>query len=183
MDDEVKVWTTVGSAGTLNQTDLAKVSLHQSVIQLGVDIVPPLAVSTQAAAPQVASGAGHLAGHWGPTMQAIVRYNVTPVDGLLIGIPRNNYELRIRFRGQITAKLMEVDMENGTETQRILFDSNSFPPNPNFQVQSAWEEDSAVMDFVNKAYYVEATLVASAVVVGHSAAISVIKILSSPPLH
>jgi hypothetical protein len=81
MDDRLKVWTTVGSAGTLNQTDLAKVSLHQSVIQLGVELLPP--VSTQAVAAQAAGGAVHPTPVF-PTTQAVVRYDVTPVDGLFI---------------------------------------------------------------------------------------------------
>ena len=34
MDDKLKIWTTVGSAGILNQADLAKVTLHGSIIQL-----------------------------------------------------------------------------------------------------------------------------------------------------
>ena len=44
MDDGWKAWTTVGSAGTLDQTDLAKVHLFQSVVQLGTDLGPPRAV-------------------------------------------------------------------------------------------------------------------------------------------
>jgi hypothetical protein len=74
MDDKLKVWTTVGSAGILNQADLAKVTLHGSIIQLGVDIAPP-----QAAA--AARPLGQL-GLTFPTIQAVARYNVTPVDGL-----------------------------------------------------------------------------------------------------
>jgi hypothetical protein len=41
MDDKLKIWTTVGSAGILNQADLAKVTLHGSIIQIGVNIVLP----------------------------------------------------------------------------------------------------------------------------------------------
>jgi hypothetical protein len=37
MDDKLKIWTAVGSAESLNQADLAKVTLHGSVIQVGVD--------------------------------------------------------------------------------------------------------------------------------------------------
>jgi hypothetical protein len=36
MDDKLKIWTAVGSAGSLNQADLAKVTLHGSIIQVGV---------------------------------------------------------------------------------------------------------------------------------------------------
>jgi hypothetical protein len=177
MDDLLKVWTTVGSAGTLNQTDLAKVSLHQSVIQLGVELLPP--ISTQAVAAQAAGGAVHPTPVF-PTTQAVVRYNVTPVDGLFVA-GRFRYHLQLRFRGQVTARLMQVDIESGTETQLILFDSSSFPASPSFQVQTVpASADSALLDFVNKAYYVEATLIAPELVVGHPAAISIIKVFASP---
>ena len=76
---------------------------------------------------------------------------------------------------------MQVDLENGTETQLILFDSDNFPAKPNFQVQAVPERgESSIMDFVNKAYYVEATLIAPALVIGHPAAISIIKVFASP---
>jgi hypothetical protein len=47
--------TTVGSAGALNQADRAKVTLHQSIIQLGVDVVATGGTTAQAAtaAPRV----------------------------------------------------------------------------------------------------------------------------------
>jgi hypothetical protein len=38
-----------------------------------------------------------------------------------------------------------------------------------------------VLDFVNKAYYVEATLVAPALLAGHPAAISIIKVVAKQP--
>ena len=176
MDNQLKVWTTVGSAGALNQTDLAKVSLHQSVIQLGAELFPQ--ASTKVATAQVATPP-HLGLNL-PTIQAVVRYNVTPVDGLFIE-GKFKYQLQVRFRGRITAKLMQVDPENGTETQLILFDSNSFPPKPNFQVQSvSAKNDSLLLDFINKAYYVEATLIAPELVIGNPAAISIIKVIASP---
>jgi hypothetical protein len=75
MEDRFKVWTTVGSAGTLDHTDLAKVSLHQSVIQLGADLIPPPSIAHNEAAAALFSAAV-------PTQQAVVRYNVTPVDGM-----------------------------------------------------------------------------------------------------
>jgi hypothetical protein len=170
MADLNKVWTTVGSAGTLNQVDLANVTLHESIIQLGTEVLPPLT-----AAPAVGMGPGGRVNF--PTVQAVVRYNVTPVEGLF-NVPPFKYNLLFRCRGQITANLIEVDFESGMETSRILFKSNN---SPNFQVQSAFEtppigENSTPLDFVNKAYYVEATLTASALVIGHPAAISIIKI-------
>ena len=169
MDDEFKVWTTVGSAGTLNQADLAKVSLHQSIVQLGGDLIGTTGGTT--AAPPAGPGLG--------TIQAVVRYNVTPVDGLFPA-DKFKYALQIRFRNQIAAKLVEVDLATGAENQLILFESKHFPANPNFQVQTvSATTDSKLMDFIAKAYYVEATLTAPQLAVGHPAEISIIKILAS----
>jgi hypothetical protein len=168
MDDSFKVWTTVGSAGTLDQADLAKVHLFLSIVQLGVDFG-----STE--------GATAAARAIFPTTQAVVRYNVTPVEGLFFLANRFKYLLQIRFRGHITAKLMQVNIETGAETQLILFDSNSFPPKSGFQLQQvAAPHDSPLLDFVNNGYYVEATLITSAIVIGDPSAISVIKLVASP---
>ena len=172
MDDGIKVWTTVGSAGTLNQSDLAKVTLHQSIIQLGIDFPgsTPTAGAAVAATP---------IGPIGPTSQAVVRYNVTPVDGLFM-TGRVNYTLQIRYRGTITAKLMEVDLSSGTEKQLLPFGTDRFPPVSGFHVNQVGHE-LPLLDFISKGYYVEATLIAPQVVIGHPAAISLIKVISTPP--
>jgi hypothetical protein len=72
MGDEGKYWSTVGSAGTLRAADLAKVSLDNAVITLGHGIAPPPA--TAAEDPSIVT----------PQVSAVVRYNVTPVDGLFV---------------------------------------------------------------------------------------------------
>jgi len=174
MDDKLKIWTTVGSAGILNQADLAKVTLHQSIIQLGIGTTAPPAQAKQ-------KKASRLAGPF-PTVQAVARYNVTPVDGLFFDqVPSSpfHYGLRLRYLGHVTARLIEVDLANGSETELILFDSTSFPASPSFQVRTAFAQHfEGVLDFVKKAYYVEATLVAPALVVGNPAAISIIKLIA-----
>jgi hypothetical protein len=183
MTDQMKIWTTVGSAGTLNQTDLAKVQLHQSIVQLGTDVIIDPGTTARAAsvAPRITL----------PTVQAVVRYNVTPVDGLFPPDPFNGYELKIRYRGQITARLMQVDINTGEETQLIPSEKppiNPFPATAEFQVISAHGQHPVLghlhvprLDFVNNAYYVEATLIASELVPGNPAAISIIKIEPQPP--
>jgi hypothetical protein len=177
MDELEKVWTTVGSAGILSQADLARVSLHESIVQLGVDVLPP--VSMRSAAAQF-SDAEALVGPNFPTIQAVVRYNVTPVEGLFYTGGRIfHYLLQIRCRGQISAKLMQVDIETGAETQLIPDASMSFQASPDFQVQTVWaQEESTLLDFVKNAYYVEATLIARDQVIGHPAAISIIKLIA-----
>jgi len=175
MEDKFKAWTTVGSAGTLDHTDLAKVSLHQSVVQLGVELLPPPPVAHNAATAGLFSAAV-------PTQQAVVRYNVTPVDGMFPAVtPAFAWALRLRYRGRVTARWIEVDLATGTETQLVQFDSNAFPASQSFQVQAAFTAFRPV-DFVKKAYYVEATLVAPLLIVGHPAAISIIKLSAEPPI-
>jgi hypothetical protein len=180
MDDKQKIWTTVGSAGILDHVDLAKVSLHQSIIQLGVAIAPPAAQA--AAAP---SAAAQLSPGF-RTMQAVARYNITPVDGLFFQqVPSSpfHYGLQLRYLGQVTAKLKEVDLATGSEKDLVLFDSTTFLPiSPFFQVKKAFATQfEGILDFVKKAYYVEATLVAPALVVGHPAAISIIQVIAEQP--
>jgi hypothetical protein len=120
-----------------------------------------------------------------PTMQAVAHYNITPVDGIFFEhVPSNpfSYRLQLRYLGHVTAKLMEVDLDTGSETERVVFDSTSFSPSPFFQVNEAFENDRrGVFDFGKKAYYVDATLIAPAVVVGHPAAISIIKVIAKQP--
>jgi hypothetical protein len=84
-----------------------------------------------------------------------------PLDGLFFqqvpSLPFH-YGLRLRYLGQVTAKLMEVDLATGSEIELVHFDSANFPASPQFQVQTAFAAHFvAVLDFVKKAYYVEAT--------------------------
>lgn len=176
MEDRFKEWTTVGSAGSLDQADLSKVTLHQSIIQLGVELLPPPPVANAAALAGLFSAAV-------PTQQAVVRYNVTPVDGMFPqATPAFAWVLRLRYRGRVTARWIEVDLATGVESPPLIqFDSNAFPPSPSFHVQAATTAFRPV-DFVKKAYYIEATLIAPALVVGHPAAISIIKLSAEPPI-
>jgi hypothetical protein len=173
MSDDVRIWTTVGSAGTLSATDLAKVTLDNAVITLGVDVAPPVGLAAQD--PSVVL----------PPRTAVVRYNVTPVDGLFpvddMGlVTRFHYVLQLTYRGRVRARLVQFDLSSGTEKDLLQFDSASFAPAHRFATNGGTTRcDSAVMDFVNFAYYVEATLSASAIVVGNPAEIAVVKVLAS----
>lgn len=180
MSDEVRVWTTVGSAGTLNQADLAKVSLHQSIVQLGAEVITTQGVATTAAV--------QVPGPVLTNVHATVRYNVTPVDGLFPPllpngqVPPFHYVFEILFRNHVTAKLMEVDLSTGAEIRLILFDSTNpnLLANSNLQLgHASADKPSTVMDFVSKAYYVEATLIAPQAPVGRPAEVSIIKVLAS----
>lgn len=168
MSDDVRIWTTVGSAGTLSSTDLAKVTLNNAVIALGHDVVPP------------AAGAADEPSVVFPQDHAVVRYNITPVDGLFPSSPFH-YALQVTYRGAIRARLVQFDLSTGAETDLLHFDSASFPPAHSFVTNGGTTTfESSVMDFVNYAYYVEATLTASAIVVGNPAEIAVVKVYASP---
>ena len=67
MGDEVRIWTSVGSAGTLSTTDLAKVTLNNAVVALGQEVVPPIPDAADAPTAVI------------PQTSAVVRYNLTPV--------------------------------------------------------------------------------------------------------
>jgi hypothetical protein len=168
MNDQVRVWTTVGSAGTLGATDLAKVTLHDAVIALGRDIV-----KSAASAPDDSAAV--------PPITAIVRYNITPVDGLFPAsatpLARFHYRLQLCYRGTVRARLVQVSLANGADHDLLHFDSGDFPPAHSFVTQSTGQSLSSVMDFVNLAYYVEATLIASAIVAGNPAEIAVIQVI------
>jgi hypothetical protein len=181
MADKQKIWSTVGSAGILDHVDLPKVSLHRSIIQLGISIDSSAPTTLEATAPTAAG----LLGPGFPTMQAVVRYNVTAVDGLFFPpppSPRLHYALQLRFMGRVTAKLREVDVSNGSENDLVVFQSSG--PSSVFQLKQTVAEDFVGnLDFVKKAYYVEATLVAPAFMVGHPAAISAIQLFAALPKH
>jgi hypothetical protein len=171
--DSQAFWTSVGSAGTLSAADLAKVSLHQSIIQLGVDLV----VSTPNPITEGVRVAARLDASM-PTIQAVVRYNVTAADGLFMSAA-HLYRLRIRYSGHISAKLVQVAIDSGTETQLIPIGSIGFPGNPGFAFQEL-PSDEIALDFWNNAYYFEATLTAPEQRIGNPAAISVVQLYPSP---
>lgn len=167
MGDEVRVWTTVGSAGTLSAADLAKVTLNNAVVSLGQDLAPPAASAPED--PSVVL----------PEISAVVRYNVTPVDGLFPTV-RFHYQLELTYRGKVRARLVQVDRSSGAEIDLL---NASFPPTDSFVTGFAStppRDPSSVMDFVNFAFYVEATLTAPELTVGNPAEIAVVKVVAPP---
>ncbi len=163
MDDERKYWTTVGSAGTLSAVDLAKVSLDNAVISLGTGIAPPPASAAED--PSIVTR----------EISAVVRYNITPVDGLF-ATGTFVYALQLTYRGAVRARFVQFDLSSGIETDLALFNRSSSPPGGGFETAVNITAVDIVLDFVNCAYYVEATLAASATVVGNPAEIAAVKV-------
>lgn len=175
--DVDKIWTTVGSAGTLDETDVGKVFFELSKVQMGRPLAGNLPTQKTLITKQ--------------NLSAVIRYNVTPVDGLFTppcrtetGRDCTGRQLQLRYLAtsgaRVMAKLIEVDLATGGETPRLTFNSNNFGAANNYQVQSAevcgplWR-----FDFTRKAYYIEATLTGSRFVATVAAGIQIIKIGNS----
>lgn len=141
-------WTTVGSAGTVDESD------QQSVVLSGAGANIAAAVSL----PETAT----------------LRYNIVAVDDLLKTFGNlGGVEMSALFRdnsdkAQIRLRLREVDNRTGTLRTVLTLDSNAFPAAPGFQERHVDSCDKAPFtpfnfDFGRKAYYVEAELVKGAV--------------------
>jgi hypothetical protein len=175
-----RIWTTVGSAGTVDEADRAKVTLSGSKVQIGTP-PPPTTTSgpglTSTPAPQQAAA---LAGFPQAT-SAVIRYNVTPVDGIYAFGADAELELRyldVGVDAQVVVHVIEVDLATATETALVTFDSNTVTPANGYRVQSITACGGSGFDFRRKAYYVEARLTHNTLVVGSAAGIQIIKVKS-----
>ena len=140
--------------------------MNNAVIALGHGIAPPLAAG--AADPSIIT----------PQISAVVRYNVTPVDALFPDAQPFVYVLQLTYRGNVHARLVQFDHSTGAETDLVHFDGSSSPAS-GFTTASIETGLATVMDFVTSAYYVEATLTASAIVAGSPAEIAALKVYAS----
>lgn len=168
--DVNKNWTTVGSAGTLDEKSVGKVFFDQSKVRMGQVIGDTTTTST--------GNPGLISTQ---TDSAVIRYNVTAVESFFASrlcrtnksLPSFDVQLRLRYLAsgpgaRVVAKLIEVDLATGLEKQPPLltFDSAGLPRSDKYQVQSAsvcgrpWK-----FDFENKAYYIEATLTTNSIVI------------------
>jgi hypothetical protein len=120
------------------------------------------------------------------TDSAVIRYNVTAVDGLFGG---NLVGMQIRFRdegvgAQVVAELIEVDIFTGAEVTLLTFDSNAIwvPVLQGYHVWDVWTctKRAQPFDFVRKAYYIEATLTTSSFEPSSAAGIEVIQVQATP---
>lgn len=174
--DGEKYWTTVGSAGTLDEDSVGKVVFRRAVVQKG-DILVLAPASRQ---PRTEGEAEE-------TDSAVIRYNVTAVDGLF-GAP--DVWMRIRFRDEgkaarVVAELVEVDIETGAKVTRMTFDSDdpSVPVRSGYHVFDLFDcGRKSPFDFTRKAYYIEATLTTSSIAES-AAGIEVIQLAATECLY
>ena len=183
--DYSKLWSCVGSAGVVDPADVERVVMIGPVIQLGPGGGAVVGDLAEAAAPPAAPKF--------QTIQAVVRYGVTPVAGVSTYPEYKNkeiYQLGLRFRigeGTIGAKLMQVDVLTGAES--MLADWSSDLLVEEGADRELWHYSSfevvlvdAPADFVRNAYYLELTLSAklplAEIVLRTPPAVSVIQLLN-----
>lgn len=141
-----KPWTTVGSAGTVDEGSANIVTLD---------------------GPNALLTGFRRFGRRGSF--GTIRYNIVAVDGVFE--PRGAVGMRVRYRAtvdplaenladsRVLVQLIEVNLSTGISTTRLVLDSNNFPPSNDFQIQGVNTcVDPNFFDFSSNAYYIDVTL-------------------------
>ena len=132
-------WTTVGSAGTVDEADTGIVLLGSP--NAGSVTMPAAATGT-----------------------LNVRYNVVAVDGALGG---DNYALTARFRdnganGRVIVRLKRYNLNTGVVTTLLTLDSNAFVGLDSFQTRTVTSACGTSLDFFNNAYFMDVEIIKTA---------------------
>lgn len=169
--DSDKPWTTAGSTGTLDEKSEGKVFFDRAVVQKGQALV------IGPAAREVRSE-----GEADVLDSAVIRYNVTAVDGVMGG---DSIGMAIRFRDEgksarVVADLIEVNLATGTEVTLLTFDSNdpSVPVLGGYHVHDVFACNirKQPFDFTKNAYYIEVTLTTSLIAESSAAGVEIIQL-------
>ncbi len=131
-----KAWTTVASAGTVNESDLDIVNLSGG------------------GTASLVNGNDAVTGH--------IRFNVVATDGLFdLGVPR----MKVRFtdngdNAQVKIFLYALNMNTGLMQKVLELDSNDYAASGAFQTQTTAPcAATAGFNFSNHAYYIETQLI------------------------
>jgi hypothetical protein len=145
-------WTTVGSAGTVDEDSVSIVSLRGPFVELRgrcwfaflgfQNVLCSLSTGT-----------------------VIVRYNVVPT-GSLYRTPQSNFGAfrlvtRLRDTGnaqRVLLLLKEVNFQSGNETTLLTFDSDLLNPSGSYQTVPGPNPCAFTFDFDANAYYIEAQI-------------------------
>jgi hypothetical protein len=130
-----RVWTSVGSAGTVDEADLALFATSGAQISVANTAALPATV--------------------------VVRHNIVAVEGVG-GAP--NMTVRFRDNGsggRVVAVLKSVSFVNGVITPLLTFDSNTVTPSANFQTVGVFNCDENFESFDVSAYFIETTITKS----------------------
>jgi hypothetical protein len=125
-------WTTVGSAGTVDEADTS--------------------ISSMSGGQLLVSGAAALPANLD------IRYNVVAVDGLY----EDCIKMAVRFKdnganSRVIVRLKQYGLETGTTTTMLTLDSNTFGSDALYQLQSVATCNKS-FNFGENAYFIEATL-------------------------
>jgi hypothetical protein len=173
--DGDRFWTTVGSTGTLDEKSEGKVFFDRAVVQKGNTLV----FKSARRLPQAEGGGAN------ETDSAVIRYNVTAVDGLF---GAQGIRMAVRFldegvSARVIAQLIEVDIATGAKVTLLTFDSDDpgVPVLSGYHMYDVCDDGRAQQfDFVQKAYYIEATLATSSIEVSSAAGIEAIQLNATP---
>jgi hypothetical protein len=127
-------WTSVGSAGTVDEADVAEYDTNG----------PQIRIRSTATLPAV----------------VVVRYNVTNVNGMTGG---EGIFLNVRFLdngtgARVVTVLKQVNINTGVTTNVLSLDSNDFAASSDFQKQQTTSSCTVDFNFFENAYFIEATL-------------------------
>ncbi|HOI94204.1 MAG TPA: hypothetical protein PK250_05800 [Syntrophobacter fumaroxidans] len=148
-DDQV--WTTVASAGTVDERDLGRVSFNG-----------PLATVKSAAPSSV-----------------VIRYNVVALDDLSDDDDCLRMSVRFRDNGaasRVVVRLKRFSLSSGTTSTLLTMDSDRYNSNVGFQTRTVGR-CASTLDFEANAYFIEAELTRSAA--AGTPALAAIKIYST----
>jgi len=175
-----RIWTTVGSAGTVDETDGSKIFFDHGTAQIGQPLIGPASTPTATAGqPTQAAQATTVLSE---TASAVIRYNITPVDGQFAAggaIEMNLRYLDVGRDAQVFVELIEVDFATGGENVRVKFDSNTVTGANGYHTVTV-NACAPPFDYVRKGYYVNVKLTHSAIIVGSAAGIQMIKVKRIP---
>jgi hypothetical protein len=126
-------WTTVGSAGTVDEASLA--TYDTAAGQVRIDATAPLPASV------------------------VIRYNVVALESIS---DTGGIRLTARYRdngagAQVVARLRQVSFATDVTTTVLTVNSNDVAPGAGFQSRSASSCD-VILDFASNAYFIEANL-------------------------
>lgn len=155
IDSWFKAWTTVGSAGTIDEASTGKLVMQGSTIAFPEILPPERGInSTDHSAFAIQFPV--------ETVSGVVRYNVVATDGLFENGAFLGMKSRFRDDGnnaQVVLNLFEVNIDTGATSLLLTLDSNNFPANANYQTQAVSTFVGNRINFQQNAYYIEATLV------------------------
>jgi hypothetical protein len=145
-------WTTIGSAGTVDEADLAEFETAGPQVRIRSTATVPATV--------------------------VVRYNVVNVDGMQTGAMGMAMNARYRDNGsgaRVLTRLRQVNINTGATRTIMSVDSDDFPPATTFQTQTAMACTEG-FNFSTSAYYIETTLTQSAT--GGTPALEMIQLIA-----